>query len=79
MKILSEIAKLVLSPEYSKQNKFDDMKQKLNLKYYVLSYRAYGFIIKKSYKEAANDLNMISGLKEFDAASRFNLKLANLL
>ena len=55
------------------------MKQKLNLKYYVLSYRAYGFIIKKSYKEAANDLNMISGLKEFDAASRFNLKLANLL
>ena len=32
----------------------------MNLKYLVLSYRAYGLIIKKQYKEAAKDLKLIS-------------------
>jgi hypothetical protein len=45
----------------------------------VLTYRAYGYIIKKQYLKASQDLEMIANDSRFGQASKFNLSLAQLL
>lgn len=79
MQALNEIAQVVLEPDYPQSTNSQDAKQKSHFKYLVLKYRAYGFIIKKQYQKATEDLEMVSGGVQFDQASKFNLSLAKLL